>query len=29
MAVTTSDMLDKGAKPFEKAWHEAPQEFEP
>lgn len=29
MAATTSDMLDKGAKAFEKAWDEAPKEFEP
>lgn len=28
MAATTSDMLDKGAKAFEKAWDEKPKDFE-
>jgi hypothetical protein len=28
MAATTSDMLNKGAKAYEKAWDEAPKEFE-
>lgn len=27
MAATTSDMLDKGAKAYEKAWDEKPKEF--
>lgn len=29
MAATTSDMLDKGAKAFSKAWGEEPKDFVP
>lgn len=29
MAATTSDMLDKGTKAYEKAWDESPKEFKP
>lgn len=28
MAATTSEMIDKGSKAYEKAWDEAPKEFE-